>query len=269
MTFSILLPIFLAPVWPPDLRAVLYFLMGTVFGFTMCSLTIAAIFLGREKKHERERIASGALQQEADIRAIIKKKQEMLPEIAGASGNSWFRAAFELSIELMHEIAAHYFPDKRYPIYELTPQELIDLDRYVVTEIEKIINGKVIRRFKKYRISTIVEIVNKKRDLDNVKIIKINKQYQISKFLGTVSAIVNYANPITWIKKSAVKPLSDYVTKEAAKRIIAIVGEQVDKLYSHKMFAPADDAEKVEVDIEAAATEAEAVVEPEKEVKPK
>ncbi|MCK7486456.1 MAG: hypothetical protein MZU97_13595 [Bacillus subtilis] len=168
----------------------------------------------------------------------------------------------------MHEIAAHYFPDKRYPIYELTPQELLDLDRYVVSEIEKIINGKVIRKFKKYRISTIVEIVNKKRDLDNVKLMKINKQYQISKILGTVSAIVNYANPITWIKKSAVKPLTDYVTKEAAKRIIAIVGEQVDNLYSRKMFAPADDATKVENDVDAAAAEAEAAVEPEKKPKP-
>jgi len=269
MMIASVLPVVLAPVWPPDFRAVLYFLTGTVFGFTMCSLTIAAIFLGREKKHERNRIASGALQQEADIRTLIKKKQDMLPEIAGVAGNSWFRAAFDLSIELMHEIAAHYFPDKRYPIYELTPQELIDLDRYVVAEIEKIINGKIIRRFKKYRISTIVEIVNKKRDLDNVKLMKINKQYQISKILGTVSAIVNYANPITWIKKSAVKPLTDYVTKEAAKRIIAIVGEQVDKLYSHKMFAPADDVQKIEAEVDAAATEAEAAAEPSPEVKTK
>ncbi|MCK7486457.1 MAG: hypothetical protein MZU97_13600 [Bacillus subtilis] len=80
MMIAFALPMVLAPVWPPDFRGVLYFLTGTVFGFTMCSLTIAAIFLGRERKHERNRIASGELVQEADIRAMIKKSRNCFPK---------------------------------------------------------------------------------------------------------------------------------------------------------------------------------------------
>lgn len=257
MMFPTVSQVFLATLWPPDFRAVLYFLTGTVFGFTLCSLAIAAIFLGREKKRDKARVATGAVLTDAEVKALIRKRQDQLPALAGAAGNSWFRAAFETSVELMYEIAAHYYPDKRYPIYELTPQEVIDLDRYVVNEIEKILNGKIVRRFKKYRISTIVEIVNKKKQLDDLKFMKMNKQYQISKILGTVSTIMHAANPVTWIKKAAIKPLTEYVTKEAAKRIVAIVGEEVDKLYSRKMFAPADDPAKVEDAINEAAADAE------------
>jgi len=259
---------FLAPVWPPDFRTVLYFLTGTVFGFTVCSLMFAAIFLGREKAREKKRIATGELVLPEEIDALIKLKQGLLPETASVAGNSYFRAAFELSFELMHEIAGRHFPDKKYPIYELTPQEVLDLNRYITDRLEKIINGKIIRKFKKYRISTIVEIINKKRDFDNIKLMKLNKQYQISKILGGVSMIWNAANPITWLKKSAVKPLMTYVTKEAAKRIIAIVGEETEKLYSRKLFAPADDLAKADADIAEAAVEAETDPAAVPEVKP-
>jgi hypothetical protein len=255
MTIALMQPAFLAFAWPPDFGTLVNFLAGVVFGFTLCSLTFAVIFLGREKKRERKQIEAGALLLKPEIDEMIRKKQEMLPEIANVARHSYFRVAFDLSFELMNEIAAHYFPDKRYPMYELTPQEILDLNRYITNRLEKIINGKIIRKFKKYRISTIVEIVNRKRDLDNSKLMKINKQFQISKILGNVSLILNAANPVSWLKRSAVKPLMTYVTKEACRRIIAIVGEETDKVYSGKLFAPADDLQKAESDIDAAGAE--------------
>jgi hypothetical protein len=269
MIISSLQPSFLTTYWPPALRTILYFFTGAVFGFTLCSLSIAAIFLGREKKRKKKRELTGDCLKDEEVKALIKKKQDLLPEAAAVANNSYFRAVFELSSELMYEIAAHYFPDKKYPIYELTPQEVLDLNRYVTDRIEKIINGKIIRKFKKYRISTIVDLVNKKRDLDNIKLMKLNKQYQISKILGGVSTVWHAANPLTWLKKAAVKPLSAYVTKETAKWIIAIVGEEVDKLYSRKIFAPADDLDKADEDIVEAELEAAEDMAPETEEKPR
>ncbi len=143
----------------------------------------------------------------------------------------------------MTDIAKYYFKDSKYPLYELSIQELLDLNYYITKRLTKLVNGKFIRRFKNYRISTIVNLLNKKKALDNSKIMKLNRQYKVSKILSIGAAVLNYANPIYWFRKIAIKPSTTLVTKEACKLIIRIVGEETNNLYSKKIFEnPADEA---------------------------
>jgi hypothetical protein len=61
---------------------------------------------------------------------------------------------------------------------------------------------------------------------------------------------LNYANPIYWFRKLAMKPTSDLVTKEICNMIISIVGEETNKVYSKKLFQKPDNVELLETALE-------------------
>ncbi|MDD3126276.1 MAG: hypothetical protein WC479_04890 [Candidatus Izemoplasmatales bacterium] len=266
MTISVLHMIFLGIEWPD----IINFLLGMGTGFVLLSLAVAMLLISGQNKQKKRIVFS---KQEplstAAIEEMITNKQKELTEISRVSDNAYFRVAFDLAFELMNEIAKYYFPTARYPLYELSAQEVIDLNYYITKRIDKLISGKFIGRFKKYKISTIVDILNKKKAIDNSKLMKINREYKISKIWTIGSAILNYANPIYWFRKLALKPSTTLVIKELCKFIIRIVGEETDKLYSKKMFAEPEDVAALEKAFDEAVQEAETLPEEESKHKAK
>lgn len=233
------------------------FLLGMGTGFVLLALFVAFILITGRKKQTKIYKSKEMTLNDSAVQAMIEYKQNQLVETARIADNAYFRVAFELSMELMTDIAKYYFKDSKYPLYELSIQELLDLNYYITKRLTKLINGKFIRRFKNYRISTIVNLLNKKKALDNSKIMKLNRQYKVSKILSIGSAILNYANPIYWFRKIAIKPSTTLVTKEACKLIIRIVGEETNNLYSKKMFETPPDETIVEDEFDKAVEEAE------------
>lgn len=233
------------------------FLLGMGTGFVLLALFVAFMLITGRKKQSKIYKSKELTLQDKDIQAMIEFKQNQLIETARIADNAYFRVAFELSMELMTDIAKYYFKDSKYPLYELSIQELLDLNYYITKRLTKLINGKFIRRFKNYRISTIVNLLNKKKALDNSKIMKLNRQYKVSKILSIGAAVLNYANPIYWFRKIAIKPSTTLVTKEACKLIIRIVGEETNNLYSKKMFETPTDETIVENEFDKAIEEAE------------
>ncbi len=233
------------------------FLLGMGTGFVLLALFVAFMLITGRKKQSKIYKSKELTLQDTDIQAMIEFKQNQLIETARIADNAYFRVAFELSMELMTDIAKYYFKDSKYPLYELSIQELLDLNYYITKRLTKLINGKFIRRFKNYRISTIVNLLNKKKALDNSKIMKLNRQYKVSKILSIGAAVLNYANPIYWFRKIAIKPSTTLVTKEACKLIIRIVGEETNNLYSKKMFETPTDETIVENEFDKAIEEAE------------
>ena len=233
------------------------FLLGMGTGFVLLALFVAFMLITGRKKQSKIYKSKELTLQDTDIQAMIEFKQNQLIETARIADNAYFRVAFELSMELMTDIAKYYFKDSKYPLYELSIQELLDLNYYITKRLTKLINGKFIRRFKNYRISTIVNLLNKKKALDNSKIMKLNRQYKVSKILSIGVAVLNYANPIYWFRKIAIKPSTTLVTKEACKLIIRIVGEETNNLYSKKMFETPTDETIVENEFDKAIEEAE------------
>ncbi|PKL00153.1 MAG: hypothetical protein CVV56_07570 [Tenericutes bacterium HGW-Tenericutes-1] len=233
------------------------FLLGMGTGFVLLALFVAFILITGRKRQSKIYKSKEKTLNDTAIQELIEFKQNQLIETARIADNAYFRVAFELSMELMTDIAKYYFKDSKYPMYELSIQELLDLNYYITKRLTKLINGKFIRRFKNYRISTIVNLLNKKKALDNSKIMKLNRQYKVSKILSIGAAVLNYANPIYWFRKIAIKPSTTLVTKEACKLIIRIVGEETNNLYSKKMFETPTDETVVEHEFDKAVEEAE------------
>jgi hypothetical protein len=231
----------------PDIRN---FLLGMATGFLLLALVVALFLVTNRRRKQKHFFSKSTTLDEQVIHEMIRVKQAEMVETVKFTDNAYFRVALELSLDLMYDIARHYFPDSRYPMYELSIQELLDLNYYITKRIESIVNGKVIRRFKNYRISSIINILQKKKAIDNSKLMKLSRKLKVSKFLLVGKVILNYANPIFWFRQLAIKPSVTLLTKEVCKMIIDIFGEETNKIYSKKLFQEPEDTEKISNEID-------------------
>lgn len=231
------------------MRDVTNFLLGILTGFILLGLLITYIVTTGSKKKQKRRIKSILPLEDKEVYEMIETKQNQLLETVKLTDSAYFRVALDLSYELAEEIARYYYPKAKYPMYEISIEELLELNYYITTRVEKLVNGKVLKHFKGYKISTIIDILNKKKALDNSKLMKLNRKYKISKIFTVGKAVINYANPIYWFRKLAIKPGTVLVTKEVCKYIISIVGEETNNVYSRSVFThdllEAEKAEKV------------------------
>ena len=215
-----------------DITTILNFLLGVLTGFVLLFLTLLLIVTINERKRYRKRILNKLPLEDHEVFDLIEIKQNQLLETVRLTDNAYFRVAFDLSYELLEEIAEHYFPKAKYPIFEITIEELLELNRYITKRVEEMVNGKILKHFKNYRISSIINMLHMKKALDNSKLMKLNRKFKLSKILNIGRAVVNYANPVYWFRRLAIKPTTEVLTKEICKYFIAVVGEETNKIYS-------------------------------------
>ncbi|QLY40270.1 hypothetical protein HF295_05110 [Hujiaoplasma nucleasis] len=215
-----------------ELSTILNFLLGVLTGIILFFLFFLLFSTLNSKKRYRKRMLNQLPLEDHEVYELIEMKQNQLIETVRLTDNAYFKVAFDLSFELLEEIASHYFPQSRYPIYEITIEELIDLNRYITNRLEEMVNGKILRHFKSYRISSIVNMLHMKKAVDNSKVMKLSRKLKISKFYNASRTVLNYANPIYWFRRLAIKPTTEVLTKEVCKYIIAVVGEETNKIYS-------------------------------------
>jgi len=227
----------------PDIRN---FVLGLLTGFILLALFVALMLVTDRNGKTKIKFSKMTTLQDKDVTAMIEQKHKEMTDTVKITDNAYFKVAFDLSFELMNEIARYYFPDSKYPMYELSIQEILDLNYYITKRIETLVNGKFIRRFKNYRVSTILNIINKKKAMDNSKLMKLSKKLYISKFYTVGKAVLNYANPIYWFRKLAIKPSTTLLTKKVCEWIITIFGEETNKIYGKKLYETPEDEAKVE-----------------------
>jgi len=215
-----------------DMTTILNFLLGLVTGFILFFLFFLLISTVNSKKRYRKRMLNKLPLEDHDVYDLIETKQNQLLETVRLTDNAYFKVSFDLSLELLEEIAGHYFPDSKYPIFEITIDELLELNRYITNRLDELVNGRVLRHFKNYRISSIVNMLQMKKAVDNSKLMKMSRKLKFGKFYSASRAVLNYANPVYWFRRLAIKPTTEVLTKEVCKYIIAIIGEETNKIYS-------------------------------------
>lgn len=228
-----------------NLPSILNFLLGIVTGFILFFLLFLLVATVNSKKRYHKRMLNQLPLEDHEVFELIEIKQNQLVDTVRLTDNAYFKVAFDLSLELLEEIAAHYFPKAKYPIYEITVEELLELNRYITKRLEEMVNGKILRHFKNYRISSIVNMLQMKKAVDDSKIMKLSRKLKINKFWSASRTVLNYANPIYWFRKFAIKPTTEVLTKEICKYIIAVVGEETNKIYS-KSFAEVKNEDDLE-----------------------
>ncbi|MCF7924894.1 MAG: hypothetical protein K9L64_07320 [Candidatus Izimaplasma sp.] len=229
-----------------NMTTIFYFVIGVLTGFVLLFLVFVLIATINEKKRYKKRILNKLPLGDKEVYELIEEKQSQLLETVRLTDNAYFRVSFDLSYELMEEIASHYFPEAKYPMYEITVEELLELNRYITKRIEEMVNGKFLKHFKNFRISSLINLLHMKKVIDDSKLMRLNRKFKLSKFYNMGRTVVNYANPVFWFRRLAIKPTTEVATKEICKYIIAVVGEETNNIYSKSFAEHRDDEVELE-----------------------
>ena len=177
---------------------------------------------------------------------MIESKQNQLDKTVRTTDSGYFKVALDLGIELTEEISRYYFPDSKYPLYELSIQELLTLNYYITNRVNDLVNNnKLFKLFKNYRIASLIDLLNTKKKITNSKLMQVSRKIKLQQIYTASKTVLNYANPVYWFRKLAIKPTTVLVTKEICKFIITIFGEETNKIYSKAIFKKEDSEEEI------------------------
>src|SRR5690554_5776831 len=216
-----------------DNLAILIF--GIIFGFILCFLIYLGFVLASLKKEEKKIIIqSDKIDLEKVERLIKSAKNQFLIESATKTTTEKINDVKEISWELINAIAKEYFPDSKYPIYELSIDELMMLNHYITNRVDSLFKGPVLKPFKKLRIAYILKILDMKKKIDENKAVKaatkLNKPWKIA------LSVLNVFNPAYWVKKLMISTTLVAVTNKIGSLVIEVVGDETNKVYSKSVF---------------------------------
>lgn len=235
-------PTFLEVDWAGIWHDARYFILGFMTGIVLLMLVITFFFL-QEKEKTKHRLSQAIALDDKVLLDMIESKQNQLDKTVRITDNGYFRVAIDLSFELTEEIARYYFPESKYPIYELSIQEMLNLNFYITKRIEELVNGKFFKLFKNTRVASIIDLLNTRKKINNSKLMQVTRKLKLQQIYSATRTVLNYANPIYWFRKLAIKPTTVLVTKEICKYIINIFGEETNKIYSKAIFKEGESEE--------------------------
>lgn len=217
-----------------NLGSILVFLGGIVSGAILTILIYLLCIVSSINKQEVIITNRTNDISKEEIVKIIEDHQKEFLKIRKEKGEITFDSLKNVTLDLMTVIAKHYYPESKNPLSELTIKELILLDKYLVEKLESILDKVGLRFLKKLKMSTILNILNMKKTIDNNSVVKVTKN--VSRFSGKIWTLLNILNPITWIKKGIINPSINLITKKICLLIIASVGEETYRIYSKQAF---------------------------------
>ena len=220
-----------------DLGNILSFLVGILTGFVLF-LAIIMLVITKEKKENKKKKLSSTVNDLSieKVKELVTNKQEAFLYEVEENDKNYMETTISLSLELLHEIASYYYPDSKYPEYELTIEEAATLVHYVVDQVLLMLDkNKIVKLFniKKKKISTIMSLVDKTKKTKNNRLVKAAMDSTES--INIYKAIVNVVNPIYWGKKTA-NGILNIVLKKICATAISITGNESNKIYSKNLF---------------------------------
>ena len=239
-------------------------IFGIAIGMLICLMVYLVYFLSSIKKQEKanklnKEEIEGATKRGKNAPAIVDVEE--IEKYINAAKDEYKEASIhmkvgakvslakDIGVELASNIASLFYPKSKHPLAELSIDELIKLDYYIMGRIEKIIDGSILRLFKKGKISTILNFVDYKKQIDDNKIVKSAKKMHIGGIASIIKSALNIVNPGYYAKKGTVKMTIKFGLDRIIGIIFEIIGEEVAKIYSKNVFSIEDKTEKMIKDI--------------------
>lgn len=211
------------------------FFLGAVF-LVLIYLLISLITLNKKEKTINKIPEE---EQEKIINELISKKQTEFLNLK--KSEPIFFALKTSIIDLVNEIAGVFYPNEKYPLAELSMNELILLDKYIINKIESILSKKSLKVLKKIRLSTILKLIDANEKVQNNKAIKASKKLHIPKIYKYLNLFINAINPFYWFKRLIVSPSLSLLIKKIFLMVISITGKETYNVYSKKVFISEDE----------------------------
>lgn len=171
-----------------------------------------------------------------ELTKLIASRQTKLKRNLKVKNASTVRVTMDIAYELLEEISRYFFPESKHPMLELSVHELIDLNHYISTRIDELLDVPILKNAKKAKIISIVNMYEKKKYIEQSRIAKAAKKYKFGKVLKYGSMAINAVNPVYWFRKLVLTTSIDAMTRKLCVVIIGVVGEETTKIYSKKLF---------------------------------
>lgn len=218
-----------------DFGGFINFFLGMITGVVLF-LLLVTIFSIRGKSLSLETKKPEGEISEDDLRKLIEHRQTSLKRTIKLKNESAFRITMDMSLELVEEISRYFFPNSKYPMYELSINEALELNHYITNRIDEILEVPILKNAKKTRIITIVKMYEQKRAIEESKIAKAAQKLRLGKIAKYGGMALNAINPVYWFRKLVLSTSMDVITRKLCVAIIGVVGEETSKVYSKKLF---------------------------------
>ena len=200
----------------------------------------------------KKEIEVNEIKQEIDddnINKMIEEiKKNYVEETEGLPISSRFDILGKRLFEVINRIAGKYYPESKYPIYELTIDEIILFMHYLSNRIGDIFDKPILAPFKKISIAQIFKILDTKKKMEETKAAKVLKKTNATKVTSIVMSGLKYANPVYWVKKLFVGSTINFAFRKISLLIIDIVADETNKTYSKNIFNKERELKKLEIE---------------------
>lgn len=224
---------------------------GIIMGFLICS-SIYGVLLAISIKHNKPTEVDLSKNSKIDIdkmhTMVDDIKERFIIETEGSTVKERFGILGNTIMETLNSVAGEYYPDSKYPLYELTIEELIMFLHYLSTRIDDVFNKPLLRPFKRMSISQIFKLLDYKKKIDDNKLVKAANRAQMGKISKFFFTAINYANPVYWVKKLVTGTTINFALRKVCLVIIDIVAEETNKTYSKLIFSKEQSLRSNEID---------------------
>jgi hypothetical protein len=226
------------------------FFLGMATGMILFT-AIFVHFLVRGKNMNVDEIKRPTINVEEQVLIdLIKSKQKYFKRSFKTTSEGVAKLTFNLSFELVEEIAKYFFPDSKYPMLELNINELLSLSHYITDRIDDLLDKPIIKNTRNLQVTKIMQMYDKKKQVEETKLVKAVKKLHIPKVMKYGGAALNAFNPVYWFRKIVINTSLTAMTKKVCIVMIGIVGEETTKVYSKALFKEEVDLKLVEQELQ-------------------
>lgn len=217
-----------------DLTMLISFIIGISFGFILFLLIYLYAVIKSLNKGSRLRKVDEEDIDEEEVKWLIKDAVTQFQDKKLRDETGFSKLLTQLSKQLSMDIAAKFYPQSKYPLLELTIDEIIILMRYVSDRFDKLLDHKLLKLFRGMTITRLMSLYNTKELVENNLIVKTG--LKTSKIFKKVISVLNIINPVYWIRKAVVDNMTKVIMVKLGVAVISITGEETYKIYSKKVF---------------------------------
>jgi hypothetical protein len=228
------------------LRNFTNFFFGMITGIVLFSAFYVMFYI-RGKNIDIDEIRRPTIQvDEEELKEKIKAKQKEFKRARKVDNEKIAKKTFDLSYELVEEISGYFFPESKYPMLELSVNEILNLVHYITDRIDDLLDKPVIKNTKNMQVIRFMQMYDKKKEVEQSKMVKAAQKVKLPKVMKYGGAVVGAINPVTWFRKAVINTSVNAMTKKICLVIIAIVGEETVKVYSKALFNEETDLKMVD-----------------------
>ena len=224
-----------------NLFTLIAFLTGLVSGAIILVLVYAIGCINTLKKDSKVSINSIKGVNEEAARIIINNHRDAFKDEIKRRKEVSVDAFKETIFSMMNEIASKFYPKSKRPLSELSIDELILLNKYILSKLEEILSKPIIKAFRGVKLSHILLLIETKNNIDKNKVVKTVKKYKLQKVGEAVINIVGILNPAKWFKKLIIDPTTNLLLKQVLLTCIDYIGEETYKVYSKTALKSTED----------------------------